>query len=236
MVDSLISGGFYVARLLERPDGLGTTPLPERLLTLSSCLTSFFPDEWAIEWASYSTEERASALRKLGMAVERLPEVVREMTEAMDTGELGWPFVWRSIEGARGAALRFGCDRQDFALLELGVPADRVADLIEHMRPLEGEGPTGFFERLSARNSVLPGGEPVGWELLGAEEGADFHSWLCNGLHDLGAARLGVTLGPFGLLRTEKDARAVDQLIASGIGAEPVPWFPGLLIRHEFAG
>jgi hypothetical protein len=230
-----ISGGWYVVRLLERPSGLGSTLLPERLLTLSSCLTQFFPDAWAIEWASRSPDERAAAIRKLGLDVGRLPHVVREMTAAIASGELGWQSVWRSLEAARRAAIRYGCANDDFALVELGVPADRADDLLTHTRPsLGGTVPGGFFEHLSARVPVRPGGEVLGWEPLGVEAGADFHSWLCNSLHEVAKNKLGVKPGALGLLRNEDDARAVDRMIAGGVGAEPVPWFPGVVLRHAW--
>src|SRR5262245_13644754 len=97
---STISGGFYVVRLLDRPAGLGAALLPERLLTLSSCLTQFFPDAWAFQGTSFSTDERAAAMRKLGLDPERLPALVSETTAASASGELGWPCVWRSLDAA----------------------------------------------------------------------------------------------------------------------------------------
>ncbi|HEX6276419.1 MAG TPA: hypothetical protein VFZ53_25435 [Polyangiaceae bacterium] len=230
-----ISGGWYVVRLLERPAGLGTTLLPERILTLSSCLTQFFPDTWAIEWASHSADERLTAVRKLGIDAGRLPVVMSEMTAALASGELGWPSVWRSMGAARRAAIRFGFATGDFALIELGVPVDCADELLSHTRPSRGAGPGGFFEHLSSRTPVHAGGAAIGWEPLGVEVGADFHSWLCNSLHAVAKNRLGIEPGELGLLRTEADARAVDRMIAGGVGAEPVPWFPGVVLRHGWA-
>jgi len=227
-----ISGGWYVVRLLERPASLGSGLLPERVLTLSSCLTQFFPGSWAIEEASHSADARVAGARKLGLEVGRLPALTHEMSAATTAGELGRPCVWRSMEAARRAASRFGCASQDFALVELGVPVERADDLIAHTRPSRGADRGGFYEHLSERRLIHTGGEVLGWEPLGVEASGDFHSWLCNSLHDVAKVRLGVKPGAFGLLANEEAARAVDRMIAASVGAEPVPWFPGLVLRH----
>jgi hypothetical protein len=228
----VVSGGFYVVLLAPRPTGRGEAWLPERILTMSPCLTQFFPDAWAIEWVAQSNAERLASAAKFGLNESVLADVVRSMTAALNEGEIGFPNVWRSIVAARATARQFLQRRDDLLLVELGIPTEFAAHLIDDLRPGPGLGSTGLYDCLVAKLPIHEGGVPLGWELLGAELGPSFHSWLCNALHDEAATRLHITPGSLGLLRTEADARAVAALVEEGIGAEPVPWFPALLVGH----
>jgi hypothetical protein len=160
--------------------------------------------------------------------------VVRYATDALAGGELGWPCVWKSLDAARAAAKTFGLDSDVFAILELGIPVDEVGGLLAALAPGPSEGSTGIHACLQQAIPLHEHGAVAGWELLGAEHGGDFHSWLCNSLQDEAARQLGIAPGAFGLLQSEKDARAVMDLIAGGVGAEPVPWFAVQLVRHAW--
>lgn len=231
----LVSGGFYVSRIVNRPPWISDALLPERLLTLSSCLTDFFPDAWAIEWASYSEAERIAAAAKVGVRANDIPMLIRFATDALDSGRLGWPCVWQSSSAALEAITKFDCSPMEFAILELGIPVDVVEELLNELAPNPCEGELGLYTCLRKNEPLDVAATSVGWELLGVEHGGQFHSWLCNSLQDALAAATGAKPGPFGLLETEHDARALDALIANGLGAEPVPWFPGLISRLEWS-
>lgn len=234
MASELVSGGFYVTRLLERPAGLmQQAPLPERLLTLSDCLTQFLPHAWALEWSSGTDAERLKAAEELGIAAESLAPLMRWVTDAFDHGDLGWPCVWQSLAAARAVKSRFASANSSLVIVELGVPKDYVDGLLAEIAPQSREGASGLYLRLESPTPVSGEGVSVGWEPLGTDDGAGYHSWLCNGLQDDGLAQLGITPGPFGLLALEKDARALVGLIEQGLGAEPVLWFPGLLRRFD---
>jgi hypothetical protein len=230
----VISGGVYVVRVLDRPGALGDDLLPPKLLSLSSCLTESFPDAWALDWFACSEEERSLAAAKVGIPAAALPSVLRRMTELFDPGPLGWPNVWSSVDAARGAVSEFQLDEQNFALLELGVPEDFASVLLQHIRPKPGEGLTGLGRALASQRRAPFDETALGWEPLGIELGGTFHSWLCNGLHSDAYKRLSLRPGTFGLLSSEQEARAVVDLIESGLGAEPVPWFPGALVQHPW--
>lgn len=224
----LISGGFYVTRILQKPDGLGEL-LPDRLLTLSACLTEFVPDSWAFDWASHTRAARVAALEKLGLPADLLARISQSADAAFAAGELGWPNVWQSLPAVQTFLANPGIAGHDFLLLELGVPEDFVATLLADLAPAPGEGDSGIYARLRNVAPVHPSAVPLGWELLGVETGGACHSWLCNSIQNDAAQDLGIRPGAFGLLPSEEDARAVHKLIANGPGAEPVPWFAGRL-------
>jgi hypothetical protein len=229
----LISGGFYVTRTISRPAGLGDVLLPARLITLTSCLTEFLPDLWALDWTSCSTDERIAAVKKLGVPEELLPTLKNSATDALNRGDLGWPCVWQSASAARAALELVKGAPVELVVLELGVPEDAAAMLLAELAPRTGEAESGFLKKLISASSLEPRSVPLGWEVLGAEDGGSFHSWLCNSLHDDASAKLNVRPGPLGLLEAEDDAAAIVELIEGGLGAEPVPWFRGSISRVE---
>jgi hypothetical protein len=230
----MISGGVYVTRTLDRPEWLGEALLPLKLVTLSSCLTQLFPGESAIEWGSSSEDDRLRAVEKLGISPTRLPSLVRQMTDSFDPGPLGWPSVWSSVEAARAAARDFDLDESRFALVELGVPDDFASLLPEQLPSKRAEGSTGLYRALAGHSNIPPNSAAIGWELLGAEIDGSLHSWLCNSLHAEAFQRLGLRPAASGLLASEQDARAVVELIKTGVGALEVPWFPGKLVLHPW--
>lgn len=233
----LISGGFYITRPFRRPQVISSVQLlPEVLVSLSSCFADILPDAWAISWASCSDVERVSAMSKLGIPLERLPSLLHFMTGAMDHGELGWPCTWRSLAAARRAKAEFMHDIPDSVIVELGIPEDLTDELTSAIAPNPSEGETGIYSQLVAHTRITECGHPLGWEVLGAEIGGTYHSWLCNALHEGAAKQLALTPDAFGLLPTEQQARRLLDLIDQGIGAEPVPWFPGFLQRLDDHG
>ena len=231
---NLITAGCYVVRVLEGPHAFGHGMLPQQVLTLSSCLTELFPSVTAFEWASCSEPERIADAAKFGIRAASVPELMRTMTDAAAAGKVDGTAVWNSLDDARAAAHQFDLDSGSFALLELGVPDDLVPELLIELQLMPDDLVDSFAAALRTGAPLRDGGVALGWELLGAELGGEFHSWLCNSLEEDAAKQLGVRPGPFGLLATEHEARAVAGLIAAGLGAEPVPWFPGLLIRHPW--
>ena len=225
----LISGGFYVTRFLEKPAGLDEM-LPDRLLTLSSCLTEFLPDDWAFAWASATDSDAAAALGKLGLSPDLLPTIRELVDAAFASGDLGWPNVWQSLRAAKTTLALLGIAGQDFHVFELGVPEDLLPSIRDALAPAPGAGDSGLFKKLSSTVPLDESGTPLGWELIGVEFGGSYHSWLCNSLQkDDAVRRLGIQPGSLGLLQSEQHARTVDRLIQDGLGAEPVPWFPGHL-------
>jgi hypothetical protein len=229
----MISGGFYVTRTISRPPGLGDILLPAHLITLTSCLTEFLPDLWALDWTSCSTDERVAAVKKLGLPEELLPTLLKSATDAFNRGDLGWPCVWQSASAARAALALLNGAPLEFVVLELGVPKDAAAMLLAELAPRTGDAESGFLKKLRSASSLESLSVPLGWEVLGVEDGGSFHSWLCNSIQDDASAKLNVKPGPLGLLAAEHDAAAVVELIESGLGAEPVPWFRGLISRIE---
>ncbi len=230
----IVWAGYYVVRVVEAPSGLRRGALSEQILTLSSCITEFFPDTWALDWVTCSEEDRFDAAAQLGIRGRALPTFARQMTEAFDASQLGWPNVWLSLDAARQAARDF-LPPDAGVLVGLGLPLDLVDGVLAAAEPKPGEGRIGLYSALSQRLPLDPAGEPIGWEILGLERGGTYHSWLCNSLHVHIPPSIGeAASGAFGTIASEQHARDILATIARDPSiAEPVPWFLGRLFRYS---
>ncbi len=224
-VSNELSAGFFVVRLFDCPAALRSGLLPKRVLTLSSCLTSLFPDTWTLDWSSETEDDRLAAAALIGIEAADLPTLLANMTTAFADGKWCWPHVWVSLDDARRAALEYQLSREEFAIVELGVRSATADELLVDLAAGPNEAECGLLTNLRRRRHVHSTGTLLGWEPLGIEQGGSMHSWLCNGLHRDAHERLGITPGKWGLIESATDATRVERLIQSGIGAEPVPWF-----------
>ncbi|MCE9594301.1 MAG: hypothetical protein K8S98_08905 [Planctomycetes bacterium] len=227
----LVSGGFYVTRCVQPPVAFESASSSQGILSLSPCLAEFLPDVWAFESASDPVAQGEAALRAFGLPLELRSAVERRVRDAHSRGRLGWSTVWQDREAAREFVESLGRHGTNLIVIELAVPADFAAQVLEEFRPSAEQSVPGFLECL--RRGVAPDstGIDLGWELLGVEYGCNLHSWACNGLVARAGEQLGIRTGAFGLICTEADARAVCAWIEAGELGEPVPWFPGLLRR-----
>jgi hypothetical protein len=232
MYESLVSVGYYAPRLVTPPDGLSQGLLPSKLLTLTSCLTDLFADSWALEWVRCSDDDRTAIAARFGVPASAVQALVRTVTEPHDTASLGWPNVWYDLEAAR-RLIRATCSKSsDIVLVGAGIPADFVAAFLHALTPALREGTCGGFQMASAQHALVPGGEILGWEVLGFDS-ASCHSWLCNGVHVAAAEHLGVQPGRLGLLESEQAARDVVRMIAEGPSkAEPAARVPTGIVRY----
>ncbi|MEI8011862.1 MAG: hypothetical protein WCI27_05190 [Candidatus Omnitrophota bacterium] len=68
ILSDFVSGGFYVTRFVERHAYVAQDMLPLKVLRMSSCISPFVPDTWAIEWACDKQEERLEKAEKFGLS------------------------------------------------------------------------------------------------------------------------------------------------------------------------
>ncbi|KGN31154.1 hypothetical protein N802_04790 [Knoellia sinensis KCTC 19936] len=91
----------------------------------------------------------------------------------------------------------------------------------------EWEGETPWFERLHRAEALAPEAAVLGYEVVGAEEVLDFHSWHCHGYADDARRDLGISLNHLGLIATLQEARSVMRWmlgLPSDQAPKPVPW------------
>ena len=188
--------------------------------TASHCLAAVGPGPWALSWTSGSTERRRDSARELGVDPASLPLLDRWPKTRMDAGEWRWPRWFTALATAREFVARFCAPDPVTVDPGAGVAEAKARELELPIVPSEAP--------------LAPGGRALGYEPLGAEQGGDFHSWLCDDLEPVLRERLALRVNAQGLIDDlDVAAAAAREIIEPGVGAEPVPWFPALLVAYD---
>lgn len=234
-----VSGGYYLARRLLTPTCMSLDLLPSHILSASECISDFFPDCWAIEWASETAEERIAHASHFGIAPGALPDVTAWATDAFGKS-FGWPNVFYTLEAAREARARFLAVGDDVVLFGLGLHKSLVAQFLEYSAPALSKtgcapvGETGIFHCVNAARFTATGGNVAGYELLATYFGLLTCSWLCNGLEKDCAQKLGIRPNRHGFIETLDEAMRCTEFVAQpDIGAEPGLWLPWLITKYS---
>src|SRR4029453_16363526 len=115
-ISEFISGGYFLAKYLERPECMSADLLPARILSASSCISEI-PDAWAVKWANYKDNDRRVAAAKFGIPTEGLPRLLDWVTSRLDSEQIGWPVVFYSLDTAREFAKEFIPNNDEVALI-----------------------------------------------------------------------------------------------------------------------
>jgi hypothetical protein len=238
-LDSFRSAGFLVTRRFPRPEYSAADLLPALMVSASSDLATFIPDDWCIAWCGVAPEDRRAAAARLGIPPDRVDGVVATVTSRIAAAErYGWPNISYTLEAA-WEMVRVGAPEGGLTVLELGLAMVDVPALLEASTPPEpqpGAAPVGEpGVRIALRRDlpVLASGRPLGFEPLCFNTTLGC-SWLCNGLEVPVAHELGIRPNGVGLLSDSEEARrAVAYISRDDVGAEPGLWLPWLLLEHS---
>ena len=228
------SGGYFLTRTVERAAFMAADLLPDRLLSLSDCICDFAPSHWAIQWVNVTDEERAAEASKFEVSPSRTQDIVDRATEWLDTGRLGWPSVFFSLQDAREFSKRFLDNCTDLELVGISLHEECVDPFLREERPPADQGEPGIYTAVGNRRPLEPGGRAIGWEVLCYDHGG-FHSWLCNGLEVAVAESCKIKPGKSGLIDDANDALAAASYCGrADVGAEPGFWAP--LVARKLRG
>lgn len=135
--------------------------------------------------------------------------------------ELPRPEYWDWFQ-VRADAERAQEDVPTSVVVSVALEPQDASELIDHM----GGPEQPWFVLL--RRKVAAAGRLLGYEIVGAEQTLDFHSWHCHGYADELLAARGIRVNDVGLFATMTDARdALQWMLAlpADEAPAPVPWF-----------
>ena len=219
-------GGYYLLKL--GPVNFGSK-LDTFAYTSSDCINDNLVNPWAYSWTRGNTKQTKEAKENFRLADESIAAIRTWIDKKVEDNKLGWINVFTEIESAFEYERTFFSYLDDVNLFALYFAENDTAAIIEEFKPRsEKEGEIGIFQILSKHinekedeNETL-----VGYDLIGIEDGGDFHSFHC---HDLGnelSEKFGLTLNNFGLFDSCNDWKPVlDYLNNDDNVCEPVPWF-----------
>jgi hypothetical protein len=238
-LDAFVAGGYFVVRPCDREPWMPADLLPPRVLSVSSCICTFFPDAWSLSWTSDSAEKRSAAAAAFGIPEARLPELVAWATASFNRA-FGWPRVLYSLEDARAARALLGADREETVLFGIGLAVDLAPDFFRLVSPRaqepghDSDGDSGFAQCVGRGRALAAGGRPLGYEPLVTDIGQVTHSWLCNGLAEELRSTMGAVPNAHGFIDDPTVARRfADHINSGGVGAEPGLWLPWLVVEYD---
>jgi hypothetical protein len=229
---ALVAGGYFLVRPGAEGDRYGASDLlPERVLSLSSCIADFALTTWwsldnAVEAVDFGVDER------------RLSDLVDWYRAHLDSS-LGFPNVAfdRSVIGE--FVHEFVDDPSDLRVIGGAISRLDTERLLAFEQAVASAdlGRYGVCEMLERNLEPDAGGVVVGYEPVSFQYGLEC-SWLCNGLESGVAASLGFGPDPStGLVAAIEDAARLTDLVNEGhVGAEPGLWLPWQLSTYELRG
>ena len=231
----LVSGGYYIVRPVRGMDSVSDDLVPKTIITVSSCIASTVPGDWALRWVSMRKKARVEKAVRSGIPVERLSEFMDWVDGHWTSGTLGWPNIFLDLAAARECQQRFGETSGDWVILGISLRRHHIQDFLNAESRERSVAKAGVYVMLEKGAKPENGGEIIGHEpLAGMWSSGQFHSWYCNDLSgDLHSA-LGIRTNSDGLLQSAETAETVCQYISDHIpGAEPGPWLPWTLILYH---
>lgn len=203
------------------------------VLTPSACLNDVLPDPWCLSWTGQGPELHTELHQTLGVDAALRQRIQRWGDRRFEL-DWGWPHLFFSLDSALNFREHF-VPHLPCECLGLFLPADWREVVLEDQSPQSPQtGKTGLCWMLEKSLPEPPGGEFLGFDVLGLELGGGFHSMHCNDLPEDYQQDLGLALNDRHLLASLHDAeQAADYTARPESGAEPVLWVPMKLKRWE---
>ena len=228
-----VSGGYYVVQYATRGDSMSPTLLPPRFVTISNCLALHAIDTWTFAWTGDEPASRRKNAAKLGWDDDTLAQVTAWCTAVFDEGRTGYPDVFLTVDDALRFVERFLAARDDVLVIGLALDELSAAAFVAEFAPDPRMGEPGASGALGANREPAPGGEVLGFDVLGWDSGG-CHSFVCNGLERAFFEKLRARANAFGLYDDETVATRCAELPGSpGVGAEPALWQAWRVTRYR---
>ena len=204
--------GYQLTKFVPRQSARSAALLPDRIISLSECISPFLPESWLLEWAH--EENRAAMAAVWGLEGDSLKSLMKWAGANLDK-EFGWPNIGFSLETVRFIKREFLQDSPEALVIGIGLHrsyADRLLDITKIPPQKPGyapEGDTGLHTMVARREHMAEGGTILGFEPASVGDlGRTIEcSWLCNGLETDVQKELGISPNTNGLIQTFKDAR-----------------------------
>lgn len=216
-ISELFAGGYFLTRLIPRPDYLSGDLLPDTILSACSCSIGTLD---IVSWTGFNPE-------RLGVPKSKLSEI--ETWDKTAFGKVyGFPNVFYTLNEARKYVQNFITEPSDELIIVCPAIQHQIGE--EVLKTERPEPERGVYETLARREAPTNGGTILGYEPLCYSYDLD-HSWLCNSLHEEAFKRWQITPNEKGFLDNLEDATQICD-IALEVGAEDGWWLPWLIIQY----
>ena len=168
----------------------------------------------------------ADAPKELKLTESQFDDLRSWVDRALASSDLGWPNVFLNLRAAREFKRRFMHAISGVHLIGLAIASDDVEEFTSD--------PSSMGDVASKRLPPDDSGVFVGFDVLGMEYGASFHTFSCNGLEKDYVEKLGIIFNAHGLIPDQDQALAAAEYTnRDETRAEPVPWFAVKLYEYD---
>jgi hypothetical protein len=192
------------------------------IYSCSSCLNDNLLEGWIMEGPELLERMRS----KYGVDDSRMDAIRKWIGEKFDTRQIIWPDAFPERALATEFQSRFFPHLNNVALLSMNFDRLETNELLSEFNPKETRIVMGINETLEKNIPESQDELFLGFDLIGIENGGQFHSFHC---HDIGKElenRFGLKMNRHCLFENSSHwADVMECLNDQEIGCEPVPWF-----------
>jgi hypothetical protein len=232
------AGGYFITKYAHRKNRISSELLPERLVSLSSCISNLLPVFYG--WKPEIDQQYAL---DFGIAHEKLSSY-SSWSNRNRKAEIGYPDIFYSLEAAREFITEYLPSRDDLLLLGVGLHNTLVKPFLKDNKPqIALNVKPDFYERweldpaeqfgmdrlFSLQQPLPPGGVSLGFDVVCYDK-QFVCSWLCLVLEYELDEKFGIRVNSSGLFNTFDEAKIAHSLALSG---EDIPYYPFLVVQYN---
>lgn len=198
-----------------------------KLYTCSTCINDSFLDSWSLSWSSSSGKEiDDETISNFKLTKDKIQQIQHWSDQKFEENKIGWIHTFSDLETLNEYKKTFFSEFES-ETLSINFPETEVKELeIAFNRENLDLGEIGISKNLKRRIEENNSKETIGYDLIGMEDGGDFHSFHCHDLTKELIQKFGIKINEFGLIE-ENDTwqEMVSYMNDEENGFETAPWF-----------
>jgi hypothetical protein len=219
-------GGYFLMTLKPLTFGSRAAKL---VYTCSDCINDSLLDVWSYDWTTQKDEHIDEIKRLYTFSAGDITAIRGWVDREGTAGRIGWLNVFTDADTARQYRDIFFKHVPDVKIMSIYFDETETANVLAEFKPANQDiGEIGLYKNLKRKVPEIESAAErfLGFDIIGIEQGGDFHTFHC---HDAGAEiakRFNLELNEDGLFTAIPDPQAVaDYASDENTGYEPVPWF-----------
>ncbi|MCF2875562.1 MULTISPECIES: hypothetical protein [unclassified Tenacibaculum] len=216
-------GAYYLVKL--KPIDFGGIK-GSKVFTCSRCINDSFFDDWAISWTTVERESLEDTKLTFNLTDNNIEEIHTWVDKKLDEEKLGWMNTFSDLETLIEYKESFFSNDSDYEILSISFSEEEISQVLEVTKPIEpNTGEVGIYNKLKNKEKNLGAGSFLGYDIIGIEEGGDFHSFHCNDLVSDLKNKFDLKINEFGLFEKIENWNEIKEYLKNPMNAEEVPWF-----------
>lgn len=231
-----VSGGYFVAKPIQREPWMSKELLPQTIISVSSCRNN---SKVLVYWG-WDIEKHHNAVVNLGIPSSK----ISDFQEWSTSDKVGYTSTFYTLGAAREFICTFITDDSSWSIFGVGLPK-QMANKFLIDNPRSSFDPRtqtwqkeilGVNLALSQHKALDPNGTILGFEIISYSYFDMNCSWLCNGIDRDMFKLFNIRPNQYGLIDSYAEAKQVYEWIAEdelqGTRSEPEPYYPWLIVQY----